>query len=252
VNPQVLQKEDIWMEYRRTGDVGIRNEILLSYVHIVKYIAQRMIPSYRGYLELDDLMNYGIIGLMDAIEKFDPSMGVKFETYASLRVKGAIIDQLRKLDWIPRGIRKKVKNIMECYEMIEAQSGKPATDDEVAAKLNMSVEELRKVLDESYTFNVISLDEQIMNAVKWDNNLQAEDTNPEHKYAAKELKEILAEAIEELNDKERMVITLYYYEELTLKEIGKVLGVSESRISQILSKTLLKLRAKLERLLNSA
>lgn len=246
--PQVRLNEDIWTEYRRTGDTELRNEILLSYVHIVKYIAQRMMPSYGRYLDFDDLMGYGIIGIMDAIEKFDTAKGVKFETYASLRVKGAIIDQLRKQDWVPRGIRSKVKDIKDCYETLEVQSGKPATDEQVAAHLNIGMDELHKTLDESYTFNVVSLDEQILDAIKWNNCLQEEGAGPEQHYEGKELKEILADYIDDLTEKERMVVTLYYFEELTLKEIGKVLGVSESRISQIHSKALIKLKAKLEKL----
>ena len=243
--PKVQMKEDIWTKYRQTGDAELRNEILLSYVHIVKYIVQRLVPSSRNYPDFDDLMGYGIIGMIDAIDKFDASKGVKFETYATLRVKGAIIDQLRKQDWVPRGIRVKVKGVTKCYEQLEAQFGRPATDQEVADAMSITVDELREIIDESYTFNVVYMDEQIMDVIKLSDSPHGGYTDPESEYEEKELKAIMAGLIDSLGEKERLVVTLYYYEELTLKEIGRILGVSESRVSQIHSKTLMRLRSKL-------
>jgi RNA polymerase sigma factor for flagellar operon FliA len=244
---QAQPKEDIWAEYCRNRSMELRNELILSYIHIVKYIVLRILTSYGGYPDMDDLMSYGILGLIDAVEKYDAEKGAKFETYASLRIKGAIIDQLRKQDWVPRSLRAKVRDIKECYESLEARSGKQATDEEVAEKLNMGVDELQKTLMQSYTFQVISLDEQIMETVRWDSSIRKEDANPEHEYVDKELREILTEHINRLSEKERLVLTLYYYEELTLKEIGKVLGVSESRVCQIHSKALMRLRTNLEK-----
>jgi RNA polymerase sigma factor for flagellar operon FliA len=246
---QAQQREDIWAQYYRSRNVDLRNELILSYIHIVKFVALRLIPSYGSYLELDDLMSFGILGLIDAIEKYDADKGAKFETYASLRIRGAIIDQIRKQDWVPRSLRAKVKDIKECYEQLEAENGKEATDEEVAEKLNMGVEELQKALMQSHTFQVLSLDDQIMDAVRWDGSSRNNAANPENEYVKNEFKEILAACIDQLNEKERLVLTLYYYEELTLKEIGKVLGVTESRISQIHSKALMRLRSKLEKVL---
>jgi len=242
--------EELWMDFVHTRDVEIRNSILLNYVHLVKYIVHRMAPSYQNYIDYDDLMSYGILGLMDAIEKYDVGKGVKFETYASLRIRGAIIDQIRKQDWIPRSVRRKVKAIEECYRQLEMELSRPATDEEVAGRLQMSIEDLRKVLDESYTYNLLSFEEVVRNVSQRDSLFPKDFRSPEERMTERELREVLRDTLEKLSEKERLVITLYYFEELTLKEIGRVLEVSESRVSQIHSKALIKLKTKLQEYLS--
>jgi len=240
--------EDTWKVFQNTRDVELRNQILLNYVHLLKHIVARMMPSYRNYVEYDDLFSYGLLGLMDAIEKFDPRKGIKFETYASLRIRGSIIDEVRKLDWIPRSTRKKSKMIEEGYRQLEQQLGRPPTDEEAASHLRMTVEEFRKALDETASFHLLSFEEIIQDAVAINRLSQSSFGSPEESFQEKEIKEYLALCIDQLSDREKLVITLYYFEELTLKEIGRVLEVTESRISQIHSKALLKLRMKLQKL----
>jgi RNA polymerase sigma factor for flagellar operon FliA len=243
---QATVTEELWMDFLHTKDIEVRNNILLNYIHLVKYIVHRMAPSYQNYIDYDDLMSYGILGLMDAIDKYDMRKGVKFETYASLRIRGAIIDQIRKQDWVPRSVRKKVKDIEECYRQLEMELSRQPTDEEVADRLQISVEELRKVLDESYTYNFLSFEEVARNVSRRDSLLPKDFHSPEDRMAERELREVLIDTLESLSEKERLVITLYYFEELTLKEIGKVLEVSESRVSQIHSKALIKLKGKLQ------
>ncbi len=243
---QPMVTEEVWMDFLHTRDMEVRNSILLNYVHLVKYIVHRMAPTYQDYIDYDDLMSYGILGLMDAIDKYDVGKGVKFETYASLRIRGAIIDQIRKQDWVPRSIRRKVKAIEECYRQLEMKLSRPVTDEEVADQLQISVGQLRKVLDESYTYNLLSFEEVARNVSHRDRLLPKDFRSPEDRMAERELREVLRNTLEGLTEKERLVITLYYFEELTLKEIGRVLEVSESRVSQIHSKALIKLKTKLQ------
>jgi len=190
-------------------------------------------------------MSFGTLGLMDAIEKFDIYKGIKFETYATLRVRGAIIDEIRKQDWIPRSTRKQVKTIEESYYMLELQLGRIATDQDVAEYLQMSVDELKKILDEAYTFNVLSFEEMIRDTQLKESLAQKNYKDPEADFQDHEMREYLRDMLEKLPVKEKLVVTLYYFEELTLKEIGKILEVSESRISQIHSKALTRLKGKL-------
>jgi len=246
---QALTKEDIWREYLRSRSVELRNQLVMSYIHLVKYTVLRLIPSYGGCLDMDDLMSYGVMGLIDAVERYNADKGAKFETYASLRIKGTIIDQLRKLDWVPRNVRSKVKEIRECFEALEKKNGRQAAEEEVAEELNMGIDELQQLLFVSHTFQVVALDDQLVNAVGKINGSISDESTPEQHYEEKELKEILTQLLNQLSERERMVMTLYYYEELTLKEIGKVLGVTESRVCQIHSKALMILRSKLGKLL---
>jgi len=221
----------------------------MSYIHLVKYTVLRLIPSYGGCLEMDDLMSYGVMGLIDAVERFNAEKGAKFETYASLRIKGTIIDQLRKMDWVPRNVRSRVKEVKECFETLEIRNGRQAAEEEVAQELNMGLDELQQLLMISHTYQVLALDEQLMSAAAKTAGADREEASPEQQYEEKELKEILSQLINQLSEKERLVMTLYYYEELTLKEIGKVLGVTESRVCQIHSKALMVLRSRLSKLI---
>jgi len=236
---------EVWDEFKRDRSVHLRNHILLKYTHLVKYIANRMAPSYSGHVDKDDLMGYGILGLMDAIDKYDYTKGVKFETYASLRIKGSIIDQIRQQDWLPRSMRQKIKNLETACQTLEKSSGRFPNDEEVAKHMGISVSEVQKLWNESYQYQLISMDEQIIDMMQAGNeslHIPHGDT-PEQKLDEKELMQVLSGAIKGLTDNEKMVVSLYYYEELTQKEIAKVLGVTESRVSQIHAKALLKLKS---------
>ena len=224
----------------------MRNQLVMQYVGLVKTIVLRLIPTYRKYVDFDDLMSCGLIGLMDAIDKFDIHKEVKFETYASLRVKGEIIDQIRKQDWAPISLRQKIKRIEEGFETLEARNGRAATENEVAEYVSMSVDDVKRTLDESHTFNIVCLDEILVDRVKSEELLASSEGSPEENLELAEMKEILASYVEALPERERLVVSMYYADEMTLKEIGQTLGVSESRISQIHSKALMTLRTKMK------
>ena len=204
-------------------------------------------------MEYDDLCGYGIFGLIDAIDKFDCNKNVKFETYASLRIRGAILDQIRKMDWIPRSLRQKQKKIDAAMSKIEAQKGSVATDEELAQELGITLDEYNDWQGKTKATNLISLDEYTETQgteAKMDSVTNARFDQPEDVVEKEELKKMIVEAISLLTDKERSVVTLYYYEEMTLKEISLVLDVSESRVSQLHTKALLKMKSKLGPYLN--
>jgi RNA polymerase sigma factor for flagellar operon FliA len=242
-----VQTERLWAEFARTRCLETRNELVMKYIQLVRSIALRLVPTYRKHVDFDDLMSSGLLGLMDAIDKFDITKEVKFETYASLRIKGEIIDQIRKQDWAPISLRQKIKRVEECFDSLESSTGRTPTDSEVARKLSMSTEDVKKTLDEAHTFNLVALDEMLMDRVAGDSLAASPDESPEKRLEEKELKEILVKTIEALSDKEQQVVSMYYYDELTLKEIGMVLGVTESRISQIHSKAMMTLRMKMKK-----
>jgi RNA polymerase sigma factor for flagellar operon FliA len=241
---------NLWTEYKKHNTIESRNELILKYSYLVKRVVSRLTyinnPSNPS-LDMEDLISYGILGLIDAIERYDPSRNVKFETYATFRIKGAIIDQLRKQDWVPRSLRTKTKQLSEAIDAVEKELGRSASDQEIAQTLGVSVEELRKTMVEVHSFAVASLEEQLYEIAS-SLAVPSRYDDPEHVVQANELKRYLAKAIEELPEREKMVISLYYFEELTLKEIGMVLGISESRVSQLHTRALLKLKNKLSRI----
>ena len=233
-------KNELWEEYSQTKNPKIREKLILEYSGLVKIVAGRL-GMYLGYtVEYDDLVGYGIFGLIDAIDKFELTKGVKFETYASLRIRGSILDQIRKMDWIPRTLRQKQKKLEQAMHDLEAEYGRAATSDELSEKLDMSEEELKGLVNQTQIASLVSLDEYLEQG----NNKSCFES-PEQVVDRQELKRTLAEAIESLNENEQKVIAFYYYEELTLKEISKVLGVSESRVSQLHTKALKKMRDKI-------
>lgn len=232
----------MWRRYKETKGQEIRNELVLHYIYLVKRIVNRIYPKYKNHSEYDDLISCGVLGLMDAIDKFDLSKEVKFETYASLRIRGEIIDHMRKQDPIPVNIRAKLRKIENAYEELEHELGRTPTEDEVAESAGMSVKEMNKTLEETHCFNVMSLDEVIAETINISDSIKS-DEDIALGFDKKELKNILIDSIKSLPEKERLVINLYYYDELTLKEIALVLGLTESRISQIHSKVLIKLRS---------
>ncbi len=244
-------EEDValWNEYKKSRSPEIKEALILKYAPLVKCVAGRIGIYFGGNVEYDDLVSYGIFGLIDAIEKFDLDKGVKFETYASLRIRGAIIDSVRNLDWIPRSLRQKSKDLEKIYSDLEHELGRSATDEDVAKKLGVSSEEFGKMLNDINISSLVSLDEFMEQ--NYDHGVSPKETSKEMQpegYVEKvELKNILGKSIDLLPEKERLVISLYYYEDLTLKEISVIMNVSESRISQLHTKAILRLRGKLSR-----
>jgi len=237
----------LWEEFKTTGDIEAKNELLLNYGYLVKWIVRRMMPKYNNYNEYDDLVSCGMLGLIDAVDKFDIRHEVKFETYAVSRIRGEILDYMRSQDWASPSLRKKIGAITSAYETFESKNlGRPI-DMDVADSLNMPVEQVHKILNQSHMFNLVNF-EDALSSLNPEAGIRNQDDNaPEEELLEKEKKEILAEVIEALPEKERMVITLYYYEGLLLKEIADILQVTESRVSQIHSKVLAKMRMKLEK-----
>lgn len=242
----------VWSRFKDSRDADAREQLILHYSPLVKYVAGRVSANLPQTVDNADLISYGIFGLIDAIEKFDTSRGIKFETYAIARIKGAIIDELRSLDWVPRSVRARARDIERAIMKLESELRRSPEDAEVAAELGISVRELHDTFTKlSYT-SVVSFEElwspgadreektTLISMVRDDT---AED--PVVMFESEEIKDILAGAIERLPERERTVVVLYYYEGLTLKEIGQVLGVTESRVSQLHTKAVLRLRARL-------
>ncbi len=244
---KTVDKEKLWEAYQKNPSCEIREKIILEYAPLVKVVAGRL-SMYLGYnVEYDDLVGYGIFGLIDAIDKFDAAKDVKFETYASLRIRGSILDQIRKMDWIPRTVRQKQKKLDEAIKKIEMQTGRNASEEEIAKEIGISDDELSIWQSQLKVTNVVSLNEYVEQGTEpvMDAKNNSHFIQPEEKVQENELKEVLKDTLKLLTEKERRVIELYYYEELTLKEISKVLEVSESRVSQLHTKALLKMKKKM-------
>lgn len=242
-------RKKLWTEYDKSRTPELREKIILEYAPLVKLVAGRL-SMYLGYnVEYDDLVSYGIFGLIDAIDKYDYVKEVKFETYASLRIRGAILDQIRKMDWIPRTIRQKQKRIDAVCKDIETRLGRSATDEEIASALGISDDEYLEWQSQMKITNVVSLNEYMEQGaeVPAEGNqfTTARFDSPEENIEKEELKKVLEESLEQLTEKEKKVILLYYYEDLTLKEISNVLEVSESRISQLHTRALQKMKTKM-------
>ncbi len=233
--------EEIWQKYKKTNDLSYKQELIKEYVYLVKIVAGRMYNFYGGNVDYEELLGFGIFGLIDSIEKFDLSRDLKFQTYAQIRIRGSIIDNLRKLDWIPRSLRKKAKDYEEIISKLENKLSRNVTEDDIAAHIGESIEEVQKTLAEVSTFNVVSFEELLITKGHFYIADSTQKT-PEDAYGSKELKRLLIETIDSLPKKEKMVISMYYFDELTYKEIGQILGLSESRISQIHSKAIIKMK----------
>ena len=236
------KKIKLWEEYTKNKSTQLREQIIIEYVPLVKLVAGRL-NMYLGYtVEYDDLVSYGVFGLIDAIDKFDYDKGIKFETYASLRIRGSILDQIRKMDWIPRSVRQKQKQIEQAIAKLEKEKGANIKD--IAAELGISIDEYRSWEGSANISNIASLDEFMEQGPdggvrEFKNTTYLE---PEQAMDRDEVKKMLMEALELLTEKEKKVVLLYYYEDLTLKEVASVLEVSESRISQLHSKALEKMK----------
>ncbi len=241
------EKNKLWLDYSKRKTADLREKIIIEYASLVKIVAGRL-SMYLGYtVEYDDLIGYGTFGLIDAIDKFDYQKGVKFETYASLRIRGAILDQIRRLDWIPRTLRQKQKKLEQAYHKLECEYGKNISAEVLAEELNISTSELEVWQNQTMGMNLISLDEYLEQGieVRMDNKASSHYDQPEKVMEKQELKVMLEQALEMLTENERKVIVLYYYEEMTLKEISRILEVSESRVSQLHTKSLQKMKNKL-------
>ncbi|HVW81293.1 MAG TPA: RNA polymerase sigma factor WhiG [Mycobacteriales bacterium] len=243
---------DLWRSFKDSGDQALRERLILHYSPLVKYVAGRVGVGLPPNIEQSDLVSYGIFGLIDAIEKFDISRAIKFETYAISRIKGAIIDELRAIDWIPRSVRYKAREVEKAYAALESRLHRTPTEAEVAAELGIALEELHAIFSQVSFVNVIALDELLNVGGERGDKLSLVDTledtkaeDPVAVFETEETKYLLARAINTLPEREKIVVTLYYYEGLTLAEIGQVLGVTESRICQMHTKAVLQLRGKL-------
>lgn len=249
---KTVEKEKLWETYQKKGTQELREQLIIEYAQLVKLVAGRL-SMYLGHnVEYDDLVSYGIFGLIDAIDKFDAAKNVKFETYASLRIRGAILDQIRKMDWIPRSVRQRQRKIDEAMKAIEMRTGKTATDAQLAEELGISDEELCSWQTQLKVTNLVSLNEFEENGPEpmIDSAHPTRFLQPEEVVEEAELKEKLIESLDLLTEKERRVIELYYYEDMTLKEISKILEVSESRISQLHTKALNKMKKKMGNYMN--
>jgi RNA polymerase sigma factor for flagellar operon FliA len=249
--------EDIWQKYRETRDKALRDRLILNYAPLVKYVASRLGTSLPAHVDEGDLVSYGLLGLIGAIERYDPDREIKFETYAISRIKGSIIDELRSLDWVPRSVRSRAREIERAMLELENRLKRPPTDEEVAAEIGITVDEFQDSLTAISRSSVAALDELWQISTGGGDTVSLIDTiedpnaeDPTRQIAQSEVREALADAIHRLPERERLVITLYYYEELTLREIGEVLHVTESRVSQLHTKAILRLKVRLQGSLN--
>lgn len=230
-------------------------QIVKEYSPMIKYVANRIALRLPPHIEVDDLISVGAIGLMDAIEKYDPSRGAKFKTYAEFRVRGSILDELRSLDWVPRSVRQKASNLDAVSSKLQSKLGRLPEDEEIAKEMGVTLEEFFKTLNETRNMPLLSLEDLGIARDSGDkqsllDTLEGKgDVDPQTQMRLTELKNLIAAAIDSLPEKERLMVSLYYYEELTMKEIGEVLGITESRISQIHSKAVYRLRTKLKSLI---
>jgi RNA polymerase sigma factor for flagellar operon FliA len=252
-NVKAVELRELWRRYKDEGDERARERLVVAYSPLVKFIAGRMASGLPSHVEEADLISYGLLGLIGAIERFDPDREIKFETFAVARVKGAIIDELRSLDWVPRSVRARARDVVKAHAELEAQFQRAPTDEEMAAKLNVGIDEFNDSLLEIANSSVLALDDlwTFADPEGGGGQISVLDTihdpsavDPEIEAQASELKDRLADAIESLPERERLVVALYYYENLTLREIGEVLGVTESRVSQLHTKAVLGLRSR--------
>jgi len=245
------ETQTLWHDYRKSGDQHVRDRLILTYAPLVKFVAGRVGASLPSHVDEQDLVSYGLLGLIGAIERFDPDREIKFETFAMARIRGAIIDELRSLDWVPRSVRTRARQIERAITALEKELMRAPTDVEIAKKLGVTSDELEESLHEISRSSIAALDE-LWSPSGGGDQIALIDTiedefgpDPELSLEQTEIKEALAESISSLPEREKLVVTLYYYEELTLREIGEVLGVTESRVSQLHTKAILRLKAHL-------
>ncbi len=244
-------EHELWILYKKSRDPVIRDRFVKQYAPLVKYVAGKVAIGMPHNVEFDDLVGYGVFGLFDAIEKFDPDKHVKFKTYAVTRIRGAVFDELRSIDWVPRSVRQKTREIEDVINRLESSLGRSASDKEIADEMGLSIPEFQKVMLKISGTSILSLNDiwytgedndkvSIVESIESPQSL-----NPDTIVEKEEIKRVIVEAINDLPEKEKKVLVLYYYEDLTLKEIGQVLEVTESRISQLHTKAIMRLRSKL-------
>jgi len=248
-----VELRDLWRRYKDAGDEGARERLVVAYSPMVKFVAGRLGAGLPSHVEDADLISYGLVGLIGAIERFEPERGIKFETFAMTRIRGAIIDELRSLDWVPRSVRSRAREIESAQAKLEHELQRAPTEAELAAKLNMTEEELQSALLEIANSSVYALDELWTVSDSSGDQVSLLDTiaddsaaDPQEALASTEVKDLLTEAISGLPEREQLVVALYYYENLTLREIGEVLGVTESRVSQLHTKAVMRLKSSLQ------
>jgi RNA polymerase sigma factor for flagellar operon FliA len=250
---KATELRELWQRYKKDKDEHARERLVLAYSPLVKFVAGRMSSGLPGHIEEADLISYGLLGLIGAIERFDPDREIKFETFAVARIKGSIIDELRSLDWVPRSVRAKAREIEGANAKLERTLGRTPTDEEVAKELDQSMEDFQESLLQISNSSVVALDELWAVSDASGDQVSLLDTmkdpaavDPARELGVSELKDRLAHAISRLPEREKLVVALYYYENLTLREIGEVLGVTESRVSQLHTKAVLRLKARLQ------
>jgi len=250
--------DHLWKEYKANGSKIAKDKLLIEYAYLVKYIAGRIAVNLPSSVDKNDLVSSGILGLIKSVETFEPDRGFKFETYAGHKIRGAILDELRALDWVPRSVRQKYRELQRTFAKLENDLGRAPYDDEICAELKITEKEYDDMLSEVTPTTILSLEESMPNRDADSKEIKLIDTiedpgseNPLKQLTFQELKDILKDTIAALPEKERLVVALYHYEELTLKEIGVVLDITESRVSQIHSKAILKLRSRLLQKINA-
>jgi RNA polymerase sigma factor FliA len=251
-NVKAVELRELWRQYKTENDERARERLVIAYSPLVKFIAGRMASGLPAYVDEADLVSYGLFGLIGAIERYELDRDVKFETFAVARIKGAIIDELRSLDWVPRSVRSRARQIEKANAALEAQLGRAPSDEEMAEQLSLTVDEFHDELLEIANSSVLALDDLWTFAdPEGGGQISVLDTirdpnaaDPEVEAQTTEVKNRLADAIESLPERERIVVALYYYESLTLREIGEILGVTESRVSQLHTKAVLALRSR--------
>jgi RNA polymerase sigma factor for flagellar operon FliA len=241
-----------WQEYKSTGAKEAREALIINFSPLVKYVAGRVAVGLPANIEQSDLISYGIFGLIDAIEKYELDRGIKFETYAISRIRGAIIDELRAIDWVPRSVRFKAREVEKAYSALENKLKRPPSDAEIAAEMDVTPDELGRIYTQLSTVSLVALDELMSGGGEGSDNLSlvetledTKTTGPVEALENEEMKRILGDAVNRLGEREKIVITLYYYEGLTLAQIGAVLGVTESRVCQMHTKAVMGLRGKI-------
>lgn len=247
---ELVEVDRLWAAYKATAARADRDRLILHYSALVKYVASRVAVGLPQNVDQSDLVSYGVFGLIDAIEKFDPARGFKFETYAIARIKGAILDELRAIDWVPRSVRAKARTIERAYQKLEAELHRAPSDAELATELQWSDDDLARTLNQISSSGVAALDEVVSGMDRGDSATLGDtiadgSDSPSAMFESEEMKMILANSIAALPEREKIVLSLYYYETMTLAEIGRVLGVTESRVCQIHTKAVIHLRARL-------
>jgi RNA polymerase sigma factor for flagellar operon FliA len=252
-----VETDALWLALRERNSQSARQSLVESYAGLVRYVAGRLAAGLPHHLEFPDLYAAGLVGLIQAIDHFDSTRGIKFETYAVPRIRGAILDELRAQDWFPRSVRRRARDLEAGYQALERQNGRAPSDEEVAAHLGLSMEEFDRLLSQVSLATIVSLESEMhaddgAETPRFMDTLVDESSDqPEEQLARRESRELVVRALEDLNERERLVLVLYYYEELTLREIGEILDVTESRVCQIHTKAIFRLRGKIERLFSA-